>query len=78
MTNSIAIDLGLPPTTRKVLAHLERRGSISKLEFRSTYGFENLADCIYKLREVGYDILTQRRFDEAGKPYSRYLRSWEV
>lgn len=78
MSVSIATTISLPPVTRKVLAHLERRGSISRLEFKNTYGFEHLADCIYRLREVGYEVITQRRKDEAGKPYVRYIRAWEV
>lgn len=78
MSVSIATAIQLPPATRKVLVHLEARGSISPVEFMSTYGFRHLADCIYRLREVGYEITAQRRKDEAGKPYVRYFRSWEV
>ena len=78
MTQSIAIDMSLTPLARKVLNHLEKRGSISHMEFLSTYGFRHLADCIYKIRELGYDVLTERRKDEAGKPYVRYFRGWEV
>lgn len=78
MSPSIATAIQLPPLARKVLVHLEARGSISPVEFLTTYGYRHLADCIYRLREAGYEVTTQRRKDEAGKPYVRYFRSWEV
>lgn len=69
---SINTAVGLKPSTRKILAHIQRRGSISPLEAQVSYGIARLAPCVYDLRQVGYNVKTALRQDEAGHPYARY------
>lgn len=68
-TNSWMEDLYLAPATKKVLAHLRSRGSISRLEALFT---GSLTKRISELRAVGYDITGETRKDEAGRRYVRY------
>jgi len=65
-------DIKLFPQTRKVLLHLEKRGSISPLEAFGTYGITRLAARVHELRKAGYSIVKSLNRDEAGKPYARY------
>lgn len=68
----IATAIRLKPQAKKVLLHLEKRGTISNLEAWATYGITRLAACVYDLREVGIEIASDLRKDEAGKRYTRY------
>lgn len=70
---NLANDLGLPDQARKVLAHLEKHGDITRLKADKVYDIVNLPDCIYRLREVGYAIRTERPVDDAGVRYVRYV-----
>lgn len=70
---NLAGDLELPEQARKVLAHLEKHGDITRLKADKVYGIVNLPDCIYRLRGEGYAILTERPVDDAGVRYVRYV-----
>ncbi|MDD5395283.1 MAG: helix-turn-helix domain-containing protein [Thiothrix sp.] len=65
--------LKLQPQTRKILAHLNKRGSISPMEALVTYGCFRLAAQIFKLRQVGYNIVTDVRKDNVAHQYARYV-----
>ena len=69
---TLADDLSLKPATRRILAHLRRRGSITVMEALSAYGMPRIAPQIHDLREVGYDIETVKRKDGGGHQYVRY------
>jgi len=66
------VELRVTPQARKVLSHLERRGSISPMEAIITYGITRLAARVFELREIGITVLTTLKRDENGKPYARY------
>lgn len=70
---NLANDLQLPEQARKVLAHLEKHGDITRLKADKVYGIVNLPDCIYRLREAGYTVETERPVDDAGVRYVRYV-----
>lgn len=69
---SIAADLNLKPSTKRILSHLRRRGSITPLEAMAAYSTMRIAPAIYDLRRAGYNIATERRRDENGHQYVRY------
>jgi Helix-turn-helix domain len=69
---SLATAVGLEPQTRRILNHLEKRGSISAMEAIAAYGCTRLAAQVFKLRKAGFDVLTDLREDEAGHRYARY------
>ena len=66
------VELSVSPQARRVLAHLERRGSISPMEAIITYGITRLAARVYELRRIGLPVETELKRDEGGKPYARY------
>jgi hypothetical protein len=70
---TLANDLSLPDQARKVLAHLEKHGDITRLKADKVYGIVNLPDCIYRLREAGYIVHTERPVDDGGVRYVRYV-----
>jgi hypothetical protein len=70
---SLSTDLTLPPQARKVLAHLEKHGDITRLKADKVYDIVNLPDCIYRLKLAGYDIITERPVDDGGVRYVRYV-----
>jgi hypothetical protein len=72
-TPNIANDLQLPTQARKVLAHLERHGDITRLKADKVYGIVNLPDCVYRLKMAGYEIRTERPVDDGGVRYVRYV-----
>lgn len=47
-----------PSQLTMVLDHLETEGSITSLEAIDLYGATRLADIIFRLRKMGYDIQT--------------------
>jgi hypothetical protein len=69
---TLADTINLAPGTRRILGHLEKRGSISPVEAQVSYGDMRLAARIFELREVGYDIKTTMKRDEGGHNYARY------
>lgn len=70
---TLADDLSFKPSTRRILAHLKKRGSISVLEALAAYGTARIAPAIHDLREGGYDIETVKKADAGGHQYSRYV-----
>lgn len=70
---TLADAIGLPLQSRQVLSHLRKHGDITRLKADKVYGIVNLPDCILKLRNVGYDITTERPVDDAGVRYVRYV-----
>lgn len=54
----------LTPGARRILAHLQRKGSITAAEAEEMYGVHRLAARIADLRSIGYVIATDR---ERGK-----------
>jgi hypothetical protein len=71
--SNLATDLSLPSQARKVLAHLEKHGDITRLKADKVYGIVNLPDCIYRLKLAGYSVRTERPVDDAGVRYVRYV-----
>jgi hypothetical protein len=69
---TLADIINLAPGTRRILSHLEKRGSISPIEAHVSYGDMRLAARIFDLREVGYDIITTMKKCEGGHKYARY------
>jgi hypothetical protein len=69
---TLADTINLAPGVRRILSHLEKRGSISPVEAHVSYGDMRLAARIHELREVGYDIKTTMKRDEGGHNYARY------
>lgn len=69
---SLATMINLYPQTRKVLAHLERTGSISPLEAFGVYRITRLAARIKELRDVGFNIVTDLKEDATGTRYASY------
>lgn len=69
---TLADTLQLKPSTRTILSHLEKRGTISPMEALTSYGNMRLAAAIHDLRKVGYDINTTMKHDEGGHSYARY------
>lgn len=70
---SLAQTIALNPQVRLVLAHLEKRGSISPMEALTTYGVYRLSSAIHRLRNIGFNIETELREDAAGHRYGRYF-----
>lgn len=65
--------LRLPPQAKTILRHLEKGKTISLVESMHVYQISRLSDCIFKLRNAGYDVLTDMRTTETGKEYARYM-----
>jgi hypothetical protein len=70
---TLADALTFKPSTRRVLAHLEKHGSITVLEALAAYGVTRIAPAIHDLREGGYDIETVSKKDGGGHNYTRYV-----
>lgn len=66
------VELSVSPQARRILNHLEKRGSISPMEAIITYGITRLAARVYELRRIGVDVQTNMKSDESGKHYARY------
>jgi hypothetical protein len=66
------VELSVTPQARRVLAHLEKRGSISPMEAIITYGITRLAARVHELRRIGMAVKTDLKRDAEGKPYARY------
>lgn len=64
--------IGLYPQTRKVLAHLETKGTISPLEAFGVYGITRLAARINEIRQAGVGVITEMRKDAKGTRYASY------
>jgi Helix-turn-helix domain len=71
-SHSIATTLKLAPQPRTILAHLLKGNDISGNESMITFGIYRLSDCIMKIRNAGYDIVTDMRTDPVGRRYARY------
>jgi hypothetical protein len=71
-TPSLATDLSLPPQARKILSHLEKGKSITPMEAMIVYHISRLSDCIFKIRNAGYNVECETRKDEVGAKYARY------
>lgn len=69
---SIAKDLKLPPQARKILAHLEKGKTVTPMESMIVYSIYRLSDCIFKIRNAGYVVVTEERQDAQGHKYARY------
>ncbi|UGA46831.1 helix-turn-helix domain-containing protein [Bradyrhizobium quebecense] len=69
---TLASDLSLPPQARIILAHLEAGKDITASQSMLVYHIYRLSDCILKIRDAGYDILTTMRKDEVGGKYASY------
>jgi hypothetical protein len=70
---TLADDISFKPSTRRVLAHLKSKGSISGMEAFAAYGTMRIAPAIHDLREGGYDIETVQKHDVPGHKYTRYV-----
>lgn len=55
-----------------ILRHLQQRAHLTPLEAMGLYGIFRLAARVYDLRNEGFDIATDVRYDLRGRPYSRY------
>jgi Helix-turn-helix domain len=75
MEPSVASDLKLPPQAKTVLRHLKVHGHITPMKALVVYGLcnQSLARTIYELRHIaGYEIKTERKWDDAGHGYAVY------
>lgn len=72
---SLADAITLYPQTRKVLSHLERRGSISPLEAFGVYRITRLAARIKEIRNAGFKVETIMKTDPTGTKYAEYRLS---
>jgi hypothetical protein len=70
---TLADDISFKPSTRRILAHLQARGSITVLEALAAYGTARIAPAIHDLREGGYSIETVKKADAGGHNYTRYV-----
>jgi hypothetical protein len=70
---TLADDISFKPSTRRILAHLKARGSITVLEALAAYGTARIAPAIHDLREGGYNIETVKKADAGGHNYTRYV-----
>lgn len=70
---TLASDLAFKPSTRRILAHMRSKGSITVLEALASYGTARIAPAIYDLRNGGYDIETVAKKDPGGHNYTRYV-----
>lgn len=67
-------ELSLTPQARKVLAHLEKTGSITAIDALNNYGIFRLAGRIHEIRRIGIDVETQhKKHPVTGKQYGKYL-----
>lgn len=64
------------PSNQKILAHLQKQGSITPMEALMNFGLFRLAASIHDLRNAGHDIRTDIRTDSAGKHYARYYLNY--
>jgi hypothetical protein len=58
--------------TSTILAHLLKGKSITNNESMLVYGIYRLSDCVHKIREAGFDVITALKQDEVGRKYSSY------
>ena len=58
--------------SQKVLRHLKESGKISPLEALIVHRIVRLAPRIMELRDLGHEILTCTKSDEAGTSYTSY------
>jgi hypothetical protein len=72
MEPTLAQTVALRPQTRKVLSHLERRGTITPMEAQVTHAVFSLSSRIAELRKAGFPITKTLRKDEGGHRYARY------
>lgn len=70
---TLADELTLKPSTKRVLTHMRRSGSITVLEALAAYGTARIAPAIHDLRKIGFDIETVSKKDAAGHEYTRYV-----
>lgn len=64
----------MSPMSLKVLTHMRKTGSITGREAILEYSVQSLTKEINRLREAGYNILTQiKNHPITGQRYARYL-----
>jgi Helix-turn-helix domain len=56
----------------KILSHLLKGKDITNNESMLVYHIYRLSDCIHKIREAGYEVVTEIKKDEVGGKYSSY------
>lgn len=69
---SVANDLRLKPQAKTILRHLKKCDHISPAQALIVYGISRLAPCIYEIRSVGYDVITEMKEDAQGHKYASY------
>ncbi len=57
----------MTPQQKRVLTHLQTKGSIQTLEAWTDLGIYRLSDVVYKIKKQGYDIETKMT-----KSYNRF------
>ncbi len=65
-------EISLKPSTRTVLAHMKKTGSITVMEALAAYGMTRIAPQVFELREAGFEVATISKKDAAGHKYTRY------
>lgn len=71
-TPSVADDLTLPPQSKAILRHLKKHGHVSPAKALIVYGISRLADCIYRIRKIGYNVDVKLLKDDQGHKYAYY------
>lgn len=69
---TLADELALKPSTRRVLAHMRKMGDITVLQAIAAYGTARIAPAVYDLRKVGFKVNTVSKVDAAGHKYTSY------
>lgn len=58
----------------RILTHMEKAGSITQREALLDYSIQSLTRRIADLRELGYDVISERRtHPTTGQSYTRYF-----
>lgn len=70
---TLANDISLPYQARVILGHLEAGKHITSSKAMLVYHISRLSDCVFKLRNAGYDVRKVMREDEVGGKYASYF-----
>ena len=57
---------------KKILDHLQHKGSITPIQALTLYGSFRLGSIIHRLRQEGFDIRTDLVENQNGNPYAKY------
>ena len=76
-TPNFVTDLSLSPQCRIILSHLKAGKNITQMKAMGVYHVSRLSHVVNKLRQAGYDIVTEMCEDEVGGKYASYTLATE-